>query len=183
MRLAGFFSRPAVIDQLIFRDMTEKKIEIRYIATTADQLPEADRRLIEEAKGMTCKSYAPYSRFHVGAAILLADGSIATGSNQENAAYPSGTCAERTACYHASATHPGVAMKKIAIAARNVAGFRSPADAPFQPAPISPCGACRQALLEYEHLYGDIEVILFGADDIYIFPSVKSLLPFSFAEF
>ena len=165
--------------------MREKKIEIAYKACQPDELPEADRLLIEKAKEMTFKSYAPYSRFHVGAAIRMADGSIATGANQENAAYPSSLCAERTACYHASADKPGMAMKKIAIAARNVASMPEGKEdeAPFQALPISPCGACRQALLEYEALYGDMEVILYGADETFIFPSVKSLLPFSFTEF
>lgn len=163
--------------------MKEKRIEINYKAVRPEELSVADRELVEKAKEMTYRSYAPYSKFHVGAAIRMANGLIESGSNQENAAYPSGTCAERTTCFHASATYPGVAMKKIAVAARNVAGFDESEDAPFQGQPISPCGACRQALLEYEHLYGDIEVILYGEEDIYIFPSIKSILPFSFTEF
>ena len=161
--------------------MKEKKIEITYRSVAMDELSEEDRELIERAKGMTYRSYAPYSRFHVGAAVRMEDGSIVGGSNQENAAYPSGICAERNAAWQASALHPGMRMKKIAVAARNV-GLGG-ADAAFQGSPISPCGACRQALLEYEHLYGDIEVILYGADSIYIFPSISSLLPFSFTEF
>ena len=160
--------------------MKEKKIEITYKSVAPDELSAEDQELISKAKGMTYRSYAPYSRFNVGAAIRMADGSIVCGSNQENAAYPSGICAERNACWQASALNPGMAMKKIAIAARNVS---SDPDATFQSAPISPCGACRQALLEYEHLYGSIETILFGADNIYIFPSISSLLPFSFTEF
>lgn len=160
--------------------MEENKIEITYKSVESEELSAEDRELIARAKGMTYRSYAPYSHFNVGAAILMADGSIVGGSNQENAAYPSGICAERNACWQASALYPGIAMKKIAIAARNV--DRDP-DAPFQSLPISPCGACRQSLLEYEHLYGPIEVILFGADKIYIFPSISSLLPFSFTEF
>lgn len=163
--------------------MTEKKIEICYKAVGEDDLSAEDRELVGKARRMTYRSYAPYSKFHVGAAILMANGEIECGSNQENAAYPSGLCAERTTCFHASSRYPGVAMKKIAIAARNVAGFDKTEAAPFQAQPISPCGACRQALLEYEHLYGDIEVILYGAEDIYVFPSIKSLLPFSFTEF
>ena len=149
------------------------------------ELSAEDRELIENAKSMTYRSYAPYSRFNVGAAIRMADGSIVSGSNQENAAYPSGICAERNACWQASALNPGMAMKKIAIAARNVSTMPKGEEdkAPFQSTPISPCGACRQALLEYEHLYGPIEVILYGADSIYVFPSISSLLPFSFTEF
>ncbi|MDE6018470.1 MAG: cytidine deaminase [Muribaculaceae bacterium] len=165
--------------------MKDKKIEISYKSLTPEELPADDLELVARAKAMTYRSYAPYSRFHVGAAIRMADGSIVDGSNQENAAYPSGICAERNACWQASSLHPGMAMKKIAIAARNVGNMPEgeEADAPFQGSPISPCGACRQALLEYEHLHGDIEVILFGADNIYVFPSISSLLPFSFTEF
>ena len=165
--------------------MKERKIEITYRSVEPEELSPDDRELIARAKEMTYRSYAPYSRFHVGAAIRMADGSIVSGSNQENAAYPSGICAERNACWQAAALNPGMAMKKIAIAARNVASEPKDeeAKAPFQAQPISPCGACRQSLLEYEHLYGPIEVILFGADAIYVFPSVSSLLPFSFTEF
>ena len=165
--------------------MKEKKIEITYHSVEPEELSAEDRELIACAKKMTFRSYAPYSRFHVGAAIRMADGSIVCGSNQENAAYPSGICAERNACWQASALNPGMAMKKIAIAARNVSGMPKGDEdkAPFQTQPISPCGACRQALLEYEHLYSPIEVVLFGDEATYIFPSVSSLLPFSFTEF
>lgn len=150
-----------------------------------DELDSADRELIEAAKQATARSYAPYSKFHVGAAIRMADGRIVTGSNQENAAYPSGTCAERTAAYWASSQYPGMAMKKIAVAAWTRQGHDSatPDAECFQAMPISPCGACRQALLEYETLYGPIEVLLYGADKTYVLPSIKSLLPFSFTEF
>lgn len=165
--------------------MKEKKIEITYKSVSPDELSAEDQELIAKAKWMTYRSYAPYSRFHVGAAIRMDDGSIVCGSNQENAAYPSGICAERNACWQASSLNPGMAMKKIAIAARNVGEMLKEEEdkAPFQSNPISPCGACRQSLIEYEHLYGPIEVILYGADAIYIFPSISSLLPFSFTEF
>lgn len=151
------------------------RLETEVKVYAYDELSDDDRRLVDEAKRMTATSYAPYSRFHVGAAILMADGSVVTGSNQENAAYPSGTCAERTAAYHASAVKPGVAMKKIAVAAWT--GGR------FQGRPISPCGACRQALAEYEKLYGPIEVLLYGEECVYVLPSVASLLPLTFTEF
>ncbi|MDE6380570.1 MAG: cytidine deaminase [Muribaculaceae bacterium] len=165
--------------------MKEKKIEITYKAVEPEELPADDRELIARAKEMTYRSYAPYSRFHVGAAIRMADGSIVAGSNQENAAYPSGICAERNACWQASSLNPGMRMQKIAIAARNVGSMPKGEEdkAAFQSQPISPCGACRQSLLEYEHLYGPIEVILFGMEATYVFPSVSSLLPFSFTEF
>lgn len=151
------------------------RLETEVKVYAYDELSDDDRRLVDEAKRMTATSYAPYSRFHVGAAILMADGSVVTGSNQENAAYPSGTCAERTAAYHASAVKPGVAMKKIAVAAWT--GGR------FQGRPISPCGACRQVLAEYEKLYGPIEVLLYGEECVYVLPSVASLLPLTFTEF
>ncbi len=152
---------------------------------TPEELSEPDRELVEAAKAATERAYAPYSKFHVGAAIRMADGSIVAGSNQENAAYPSSLCAERTAAYYASSAFPGLAMKKIAIAAWTRDGRPEglPHDAYFQAMPISPCGACRQALLEYETLYGPMEVILYGRDKIYVFPSIKSLLPFCFTEF
>lgn len=161
--------------------MKEKEIRTLIKVYKEYELNEDDRRLVEVAKKMTYKSYAPYSRFHVGAAILMDNGEIVTGANQENAAYSSGTCAERSACFYASATYPGVPMRKIAIAARNVGTGGT--DAPFQSNPISPCGSCRQSLLEYEAAYGDIEVMLYGADEIYVLPSVKSLMPLSFTEF
>lgn len=165
--------------------MQEKEIKTKIKVCEYGELSADDRALVDAAKRMTRTSYAPYSKFHVGAAILMADGSVVAGSNQENAAYPSGTCAERTAAYWASAQHPGVAMKKIAIAAwtRLHHSESDPDEACFQSTPISPCGSCRQALLEYEALYGDMEVILYGLDAIYVLPSVKSLLPLSFTEF
>lgn len=159
----------------------EKNINIKIDECHIEDLSAEERNLVEEAKKMTFNSYAPYSHFHVGAAIEMANGVIIKGANQENAAYSAGTCAERSACFAAGANYPGVGMKRIAVAARNVAQLGE--KAPFQAEPISPCGVCRQALLEYEAKYGDIEVILYGADKIYRLPSVKSLLPFCFTEF
>lgn len=165
--------------------MREFEIKTLVREYSEDELPECCRTLVEAAKEATRSSYVPYSKFHVGAAILMENGDIVRGSNQENAAYPSGTCAERTAAFYASASHPGQAMRKIAVAAWTELG--RPAGLPheeyFQAMPISPCGACRQALLEYEAAHGSIEVILYGRDKTYIFPSVASLLPFSFTEF
>ena len=113
----------------------------------------------------------------MGAAIALDNGEIVCGANQENAAYPSGTCAERSACFSAGARFPGAKFEAIAVAARGTDGCE-------QPTPVAPCGACRQALLEYEKLAGhDVEVLLVGRDAIYRLPSVKSLLPLAFIEF
>lgn len=157
--------------------MKEATITIPVIEAQYDELTETDRRLIDEARQATERSYAPYSRFHVGAAILLDNGETITGANQENAAYPSGTCAERSACYYAHARYPEARFMAIAIAARGTDGLEV-AD------PISPCGACRQALLEYETLAGrNVRVILAGRDRIYILPSVRATLPLAFTEF
>lgn len=150
-----------------------------------EELDTDRRHLVDEARRMTASAYAPYSHFHVGAAIEMANGDIVTGANQENAAFPSGTCAERTACFSASATHPGMAMKRIAIAGwTRLHHADSDSDEEcFLDMPISPCGACRQALLEYETAHGPIEVILYGRKTIYIFPSVASTLTYCFSEF
>lgn len=165
--------------------MKECEVITKYKEVSPEELSAEDRELVETAKEMTRSSYAPWSKFMVGAAIRLEDGSIVKGANQENVAFPSGTCAERSACYWAGANHPGMKMRKIAIAARNLSGDDTPEnfDDQFTPIPTAPCGACRQALLEYETLGGPIEVILYGRDKTFILPSVASTLPFCFSEF
>lgn len=142
-----------------------------------DELDAADRSLVDAAREATLRSYAPYSHFSVGAAIRLANGEVVTGSNQENAAFSSGTCAERSACFYAGAQYPGTGFDMIAIAARGT-------DGKPLPQPIPPCGSCRQSLLEYEKLTGhNVPLLLIGRDSIYRLPSVASLLPLSFSEF
>lgn len=167
---------------MLMREFTITTLVREY---APEELPEEYISLVEAAKSATATSFARYSGFHVGAAIMMADGEIVAGSNQENAAYPSSLCAERTAAYYASASHPGMAMRKIAIAAwtklHKPEGL--PHEAYFQDTPISPCGACRQALLEYEAAYGEMEVILYGRKKVFVFPSVASLLPFCFTDF
>ena len=151
--------------------MKQKNIITPIIEVSYDELDGRQRRLVDVARKATERSYAPYSKFHVGAAIELDNGEIVSGSNQENAAYPSGTCAERTAAYYAHATYPDAKFKAIAIAAIGTDG-KEISD------PVAPCGACRQALLEYETLAGEnVEVILVGSRAIYILPSVRSTLP------
>lgn len=142
-----------------------------------DELTPEQRAVIDAARAQTLTSYAPYSHFHVGSAIALDDGTIVAGSNQENAAYPSGMCAERTAAYYAHAAHPDKAFSLIAVSARGTDGKQTPA-------PIPPCGACRQVLLEYETLAKHpVPVLLDGAREIYLLPSVASLLPVKFDSF
>lgn len=141
------------------------------------ELTDIERRLVDMAREATLRSYAPYSKFRVGAAIRLDNGVIVTGSNQENVAYPSGICAERSACFYAGANYPEARFEAIAIASRGTDGKPTVT-------PCAPCGACRQALLEYEMLAGhEVEVLLAGRDEIYRVPSVKSLLPLAFTEF
>ena len=155
--------------------MQEKEIRCLIKEYSSAELPPQLLPLVEKAKEMTSTSYAPYSHFHVGAAIELESGAIVGGSNQENAAFPATMCAERSAAFWAGANYPGVAFRRIAVAARTPDGF--------QRNPVSPCGTCRQALLEFEKRFGAIEVVLYGADRTYVLPSVSSLMPLSFTEF
>lgn len=153
--------------------MKEIKLDIRIRALSYNELSEEDRRLTDLAKEATRRSYSPYSGFSVGAAALLANGATVTGSNQENAAYPSGICAERTTLFYANSQYPDQAVKTLAIAARTVSGFID--------TPIPPCGACRQVLLETEQRYHQpIRILLYGEKEIYQIDGVKDLLPLSF---
>ncbi|MBQ8968795.1 MAG: cytidine deaminase [Bacteroidaceae bacterium] len=152
-----------------------KKYEIKseVCVYQDDELSQEDRELVEAAKQATQQSYSPYSKFRVGAALRLADGTIATGSNQENASYPLGLCAERTAIFHAQHMHPEQPIQAIAIAAW--------ANGHFYPEPISPCGACRQVMLEVEDRYKHpIRVLLYGMSGTHVVETVKDLLPFQF---
>ena len=157
--------------------MKTKEIKIAVEVLEFEELTPLEQTLVTRAREMTSKSYAPYSRFCVGAAIALSNGEIVIGANQENVAYPSGTCAERSACFYAHAQYPDAKFVEMAIAARGT-------DGEFVTEPISPCGACRQALLEYETLAGaNVPVLLAGQDVIYKLQSVKSLLPLAFTDF
>lgn len=150
------------------RNQVGDKIRIYSLA----ELPEEESRLMEAAIKATGQSYAPYSKFHVGAAALLEDGTIITGSNQENAAYPSGLCAERVALFHAGHQYPDMPVVALAIAA---------ATNGRQVESISPCGACRQVLLEAEQRYGKpMKVLLCGTKEVVVAESAESLLPLCF---
>ena len=154
--------------------MQELTLNIQVIVKQEDELTPQELALLDEARRATYRSYAPYSHFSVGAAVELADGTIVTGSNQENAAYPSGLCAERTAVFYAGSRYPDQPIRRLCIAARDTNGE-------FLQRPISPCGACRQVLLEAEQRAGsDIEVLLYGTEGIYVIRSIKDLLPLEF---
>lgn len=154
----------------------EKKSIITYVhCYQLEELPDELQKLVSSAKEQTQKSYSPYSNFAVGAAILMDDGEVFAGSNQENAAYPSGLCAERTTMYFANAQRPNTAIRAIAIAAFTNNDFLED--------PISPCGACRQALLESESRFGqEMKVLMYGKKGVYVTESVKDLLPFCFTK-
>lgn len=140
-----------------------------------NELHPSDRALIEQAISATSDSYAPYSRFSVGAALRLTDGTIVCGSNQENAAYPSGLCAERTALFYAGSRYPNQKVEAIAIAARNEQGQLSPQ-------PITPCGACRQVMQETALRHAQpIRCLLYGTRKIILIENALNLLPLSFS--
>ena len=145
-----------------------------YVLCSYDELSEQDRHLVDAAKHATEHSYAPYSHFQVGAAVQLVDGTIVTGTNQENAAYPSGLCAERTALFYAGTAHPDKAVEALAIAAYT--------DGRFTRTPIAPCGACRQVMLETEQRHGrSMRILLYGTEAICVIEDgVGALLPLAF---
>lgn len=138
-----------------------------------NELTEEQKNVVEAAKNATKGSYAPYSHFNVGAAVLLDNGEIVIGANQENAAYPSGLCAERTALFYAGARYPEAKVRKIAIAGS--------VNGEITKNICSPCGNCRQVMLESQYRAGaPIEVMLCSATEVYICENVDALLPFGF---
>lgn len=141
---------------------------------TLEELPKDIQNLMNEAVAIRKKAYAPYSQFRVGAALLLDNGKIILGSNQENAAYPSGLCAERVAIFHAGSVYPEAKILKMAITAAS--------DTNQTQAPIPPCGSCRQSIAEYEiKQETPIEIYFMGEiGTIYQSASLKNLLPFMF---
>jgi cytidine deaminase len=142
--------------------------------SSLDELPEEDRNLIAQARQSVMSAYAPYSRFNVGAAVLLENGKLMLGNNQENASYPIGLCAERVAVFAAAANYPGIKIKAIAITALSNQFLIDK--------PITPCGACRQAIAEYEHRYQNpIRLIMVGeTGKVLVADSIKHFLPYQF---
>jgi len=155
-----------------------KEREIRFLYKeylNSDEMPDADRVLIEEAVIAASGAYAPYSHFMVGAAILLDDGTVVRGANVENAAFPSGSCAEKTALSWSVSNCSGKRPVAIAIAA--LSGGRLTRE------PVPPCGNCRQMLVEEEHRQGKpIKVILAGKEKILVIESAESLMPLRFTK-
>ncbi len=157
--------------------MKENKFEFQYeIYDDISELDEKDAWLLTEARTVTEQAYAPYSRFHVGAVAILENGEVVAGTNQENASYPVGICAERVLLGSVGTLHPNMAVKSMAIS-YNSEDVRSDH-------PISPCGMCRQALLEYEtRTKKPIRLILSGQEGkVYIIKTARFLLPFAFTS-
>ena len=154
--------------------MQEKKIEISFISANLSELSAEEQQLVSSAKLAFKTAYAPYSGFLVGASVLLANGEVISGSNQENVAYPSGLCAERVALFYAGAKYPDIKINTIAVSIFSQK-FKE-VDV------ISPCGACRQVMAEYEDKQEQpIKVILHSpTDEVLIANTVESLLPYMF---
>ena len=154
--------------------MVRKEFRIGYEEyASVEEMSAADRELCRAAVEALDGSYAPYSHFHVGAAVRMSDGTIVKGANQENAAFPSGLCAERTAMFSAGANYPGLDMVSIAVVARQ--------DGRICSVPVAPCGACRQVMIQYQNKAGKpMSVILVGADHIKKFSRVDDILPLIF---
>lgn len=145
--------------------MNRHSITIPYSEIQKDQLDAKDKELVEEAFKASENAYAPFSQFKVGAAVRLHTGEVLTGSNQENASFPAGICAERSVIAYTHANHPSAKIRAIAVTA-------------------SPCGICRQVLLESEKRAGSpIRIFVMKDDRVLVFESVKDLLPFGFDSF
>ena len=156
-----------------------KEVELKSViqACQMEELSAADRQLVEQAIEATSRSYAPYSHFCVGAAVRLENGEVVIGCNQENAAYPSGLCAERTALFAAGAQYPDSAVEMLAIAARGT-------DGELTEEPTGPCGSCRQVIIESEtRANHPIRILLYGRRCVYIIDGIRKLMPLTFAEF
>lgn len=156
--------------------MEELTLKSKLFIAQPSELSADEQKIIEVAKQSTYNSYAPYSHFHVGAGLLLKDGTIVPGCNQENAAFPAGICAERAALFAAGAQHPDQPVMAIAIAVRNSKGE-------FLEEPASPCGPCRQVLIETETRFKQpVRILLYGTKHTYVMDGIKQLMPLSFTE-
>lgn len=152
----------------------EIKAQITEFQNIAD-LGETYENLCNQAYEIALKAYAPYSKFQVGSAILLSNGKIVTGNNQENAAYPSGLCAERVAIFYANATYPNESVEAIAVTAIQN-GIQIPE-------PISPCGSCRQVIAETQFRYQNkIKIIMYAKNKTWVIDNSNELLPLSFSK-
>ena len=156
-----------------------KELELKSMISVCqmDELTPAERQLVEQAIAATECSYAPYSHFRVGAAVMLSNGEVIRGCNQENAAYPVSLCAERTALFAAGAQYPDTPVEMLAIAARG-------SDGELVEEPVGPCGSCRQVIIESEtRAGGPIRILLYGRKFVYVINGIRPLMPLTFSEF
>ena len=157
--------------------MDEKNITTKILVKSYNELKDVEKQLVDLAKEATQDSYSPYSHFQVGAAILLENGVMIKGCNQENAAFPAGICAERSAIFAAGALYPDVAPTTLAIAARQPNGE-------LTAEPVSPCGTCLQVIIETETRFSKpLRILLYGKNKVYVMDGIKHLMPLSFTEF
>jgi cytidine deaminase len=157
--------------------MKQKDLLVSYFELdSADELPPDEHNLLDIAADSLRSAYVPYSHYKVGSAVLLENGAIITGSNQENMAFPSGLCAERVALFAAASQYPGITIKSIAVTAQSQ-------DFPVEE-PVSPCGACRQAIIEYEMNQGKPIKLILGCETgkTIVVMKMGDLLPLSFKE-
>lgn len=154
--------------------MAQFSITITGLSLTTDQLSAADKALLQQAQLATQNAYAPYSRFYVGAALRLEEGTTVLGTNQENAAYPSGLCAERVALFAAATNYPNQVIDTIAICVQT--------DQTQLTTPLSPCGGCRQVIMEYQNKQQKpIRLLLASPNNkVWVFEDAAMLLPFGF---
>jgi cytidine deaminase len=142
---------------------------------SAAELPSEFQKIIIDSKNAATRAYAPYSQFKVGASVLLSNGEVISGNNQENAAYPSGLCAERVAIFYANSMYPDIPVKAIAVCAYNKNGVLK--------TPVTPCGSCRQVILETEIRFNSpISIILIGKNTIQLIENATQLLPLHFEK-
>ena len=156
-----------------------RELELKSVIKVCnmDELSAEEKHLVELAIEATSRSYAPYSKFHVGAAVRLENGVEIIGCNQENAAYPSGLCAERTALFAAGAQYPDVPVRMLAIAARGTHGE-------LEDEPVPPCGSCRQVMIESEtRANAPMRILLYGKKYVYVIDGIRKLMPLTVSEF
>jgi cytidine deaminase len=153
----------------------ELNISYEFFEKVSD-LSEEDQKNIEKAREVAKKAHAPYSQFYVGATLLLENGEIVLGSNQENIAFPSGLCAERVALFYAGANYAGIAIKKLFVVANG--------ELIAKDAVLSPCGSCRQVMLETQNRQKEkMAIYLIGQDDtVHVFDSIYDLMPLAFGK-
>jgi cytidine deaminase len=157
--------------------MKELELKIQIHECQFADLTDEERQLLNEAIEATERSYAKYSQFHVGASVVLQNGVHVMGCNQENAAFPAGICAERSAIFAAGAQYPDQPVRMLAIAARNTKGE-------LTEEPVSPCGTCRQVMIETETRFQQpIRILLYGQRRIFVMDGIRQLMPLSFNEF